>query len=47
MKRILNEVFSDGLDILVNNDAVFVFGKIEDVTEENLDKAFGVNVKGY
>lgn len=37
----------EGLDILVNNAAVFVFGSIEDMTDEVFERAFGVNVKGY
>jgi len=35
------------IDALVNNAAVFVFGKVEDVTNESWDKVFAVNVKGY
>lgn len=35
------------LDILVNNAAAFVFGKVEDVTRADWDKVFGVNVIGY
>jgi NAD(P)-dependent dehydrogenase (short-subunit alcohol dehydrogenase family) len=34
-------------DILVNNAAAFVFGKVEEVTEEQWAKVFGVNVIGY
>lgn len=37
----------DRLDVLVNNAAAFVFGRIEDVTEENWDRVLGINVKGY
>ena len=35
------------LDILVNNAAAFVFGKIEEVTAEDWAKVLGVNVLGY
>ena len=34
------------IDILVNNAAAFVFGKIEDVTEDDWNKVLGVNVIG-
>jgi NAD(P)-dependent dehydrogenase (short-subunit alcohol dehydrogenase family) len=34
-----------GIDILINNAAAFVFGKIEEVTSESWDKVLGVNVK--
>ena len=36
-----------GLDIVVNNAAIFLFGKVEEVTEEVWDRVFAVNVKGY
>ena len=36
-----------GVDILVNNAAAFVFGKVEDVTPEDWARVFGVNVIGY
>ena len=36
-----------GLDILVNNAAVFVFGRVEEVTPEDWARVFGVNVIGY
>jgi len=36
-----------GIDVLVNNAVAFVFGKVEDVTSEQWDRALGVNVKGY
>ncbi len=36
-----------GLDILVNNAAAFVFGTVEEATEEDWDRVLGVNVKGY
>jgi len=35
------------VDILVNNAAAFVFGKVEDVTRADWDRVFGVNVIGY
>ncbi len=35
------------IDILVNNAATFVFGKVEDVTDADWAKVFGVNVIGY
>lgn len=35
------------LDVLVNNAAVFVYGEVTDVTESDLDRSLGVNVKGY
>lgn len=35
------------VNILVNNAAAFVFGKIEDATEEDWEKVFNVNVRGY
>ncbi len=34
------------IDILVNNAAAFVFGKVEDVTRDDWDRVFGVNVRG-
>ncbi|MBT5319984.1 MAG: SDR family oxidoreductase, partial [Chloroflexi bacterium] len=34
------------VDILVNNAAAFVFGKIEDVTRDDWDRVLGVNVRG-
>ena len=34
------------VDILVNNAAAFVFGKVEDVTRDDWDRVFGVNVRG-
>ncbi len=34
------------VDILVNNAAAFVFGKIEDVTRDDWDRVLGVNVMG-
>jgi len=35
------------IDILVNNAAAFVFGTIEEATNEDWDKVLAVNVKGY
>ncbi len=35
------------IDILVNNAAAFVFGKIEDITSEDWDRILSINVKGY
>ena len=35
-----------GIDILVNDAAAFVFGRIEDVTPADWEKVFGVNVIG-
>ncbi len=35
-----------GVDILVNNAAAFVFGKVEDVTDADWHRVFGVNVIG-
>ncbi len=35
------------IDILVNNAAAFVFGKVEEVTEADWARVFGVNVIGY
>lgn len=34
-----------GVDVLVNNAAVFVFGTVEDVSSEAWDQALSVNVK--
>lgn len=35
-----------GIDIVINNAAAFVFGKVEDVTRADWDKVMGVNVIG-
>ena len=35
------------IDILVNNAAAFVFGKVEEVTDADWARVFGVNVIGY
>lgn len=36
-----------GVDVLVNNAAAFVFGRIEEVTPEDWSRVFTVNVVGY
>ena len=35
------------VNVLVNNAAAFVFGKVEEVTQSDWDRVFGVNVIGY
>lgn len=35
------------VNVLVNNAAAFVFGTVEEVTQADWDRAFGVNVIGY
>ena len=45
MVRKAVDEFGD-IDILVNNAAAFVFGKVEDVTEDDWNKVLGVNVIG-
>jgi NAD(P)-dependent dehydrogenase (short-subunit alcohol dehydrogenase family) len=40
------EVFQ-GVDVLVNNAAAFVFGRVDEVTHEDWTRVFGVNVIGY
>lgn len=35
------------VNVLVNNAAAFVFGKVEDVTKEDWERVFGINVIGY
>lgn len=35
------------VDVLVNNAAVFVFGDVESVTNDDWQRVFGVNVIGY
>ncbi len=35
------------VDVLVNNAAAFVFGAVDDVSQADWDRAFGVNVIGY
>jgi NAD(P)-dependent dehydrogenase (short-subunit alcohol dehydrogenase family) len=39
--------FLGGVDILVNNAAAFAYGRVEEVTEEDWARVFGVNVIGY
>ena len=36
-----------GLDILFSNAGIQVYGKIEDVTEEHVERAMGINFKGH
>jgi NAD(P)-dependent dehydrogenase (short-subunit alcohol dehydrogenase family) len=36
-----------GLDVLVNNAAIFLYGTVESTTAEDWDRILGVNVKGY
>lgn len=38
--------FMGGIDVLVNDAAAFVFGGLEDVTDEDWNKVFSVNVIG-
>ena len=38
--------FLGGIDILVNDAAAFIFGKVEDVTQKDWETVFGVNVMG-
>ena len=38
--------FLGGIDILVNDAAAFIFGKVEDVTQKDWETVFGVNVIG-
>ncbi len=40
------ERMAGGIDILVNNAAIFDMGPIVDITEASYDKIFAVNVKG-
>ena len=35
------------VNVLVNNAAAFVFGRVEEVTQSDWDRVFGVNVIGY
>ena len=37
---------ADGIDILVNNAAIFDLAPIEEITEKSYDRIFAVNVKG-
>ena len=47
-RRIADLAYSEygKIDILVNNAAAFVFGRVEDATSEDWDRIFSVNVKG-
>lgn len=40
------EKVAGGVDILVNNAAIFDMGPLVDITEKSYDKVFAVNVKG-
>lgn len=40
------EKAAGGVDILVNNAAIFDMGPLEDIAEKSYDKVFAVNVKG-
>jgi galactitol 2-dehydrogenase len=40
------ERIAGGLDILVNNAAIFDMGPVEEITEASYDRIFAVNVKG-
>jgi galactitol 2-dehydrogenase len=40
------ERIASGLDILVNNAAIFDMGPVEDITEASYERVFSVNVKG-
>tara|TARA_B100000749_G_C18359605_1_gene436900 strand:+ start:147 stop:911 length:765 start_codon:yes stop_codon:yes gene_type:complete len=44
VKEVINKY--SGVDILVSNAAQFIFGKVEDVTQDDWTKVFGVNVLG-
>ena len=44
VKEVVNKY--SGVDVLVSNAAQFVFGKVEDVTQDDWTKVFGVNVLG-
>jgi NAD(P)-dependent dehydrogenase (short-subunit alcohol dehydrogenase family) len=35
-----------GIDILINNAAVFNMGPLAEITEEDFDRQFGINVRG-
>ena len=37
----------DGLDILVNNAAAFIFGSVDEISTKDWEKVLGVNVIGY
>ena len=36
---------ADGLDILVNNAGVVVYGRVNEISEDDFDRLFAVNVK--
>ena len=40
------DYLNGGIDIVVNNAAAFMFGKVEDVSKEDWDRVLGVNVIG-
>jgi len=44
VKKVVSQY--SGVDILVSNAAQFIFGKVEDVTQDDWTKVFGVNVLG-
>ena len=44
VKEVINKY--SGVDVLVSNAAQFIFGKVEDVTQDDWTKVFGVNVLG-
>ena len=48
VEKLMNRAISKfgKIDILVNDAAQFVFGKIEDVTDDDWDRVFGTNVRG-
>eukprot|EP01104_Vermistella_antarctica_P006085 TRINITY_DN16817_c0_g1_i1.p1 TRINITY_DN16817_c0_g1~~TRINITY_DN16817_c0_g1_i1.p1 ORF type:complete len:273 (-),score=64.45 TRINITY_DN16817_c0_g1_i1:620-1417(-) len=45
--KAIDEKWHKGIDVVVANAARFVFGKVEEVTEEAWDKVLNCNVKGY
>lgn len=47
-RRLVDQAASDlgGIDIVMNNAAVFIFGKVEDVSKSDWEKVMGVNVVG-
>ena len=49
IERVVQATISSfgSLQILVNNAAAFVFGKIEETTEKDWQKVLGVNIIGY
>ena len=48
IERVVGEVVArhGGIDVLVNNAALFDMAPIQDITEESYERLFGVNVKG-